>query len=97
MKEPWQVYDDEFLREVKRRRTKGREITLEEFGNAEYAAAEATAYHLVNALHWHPEDAADLVEHLRKTPIPGKGEGSWHERLRHAQTDWELSHRRGRA
>lgn len=90
MKEPWEIYHDEVLRELNRAAKE--DLSFEEALKAERQVAQAVFYHLVEVLHWHSEDALDLVACLRNVAFvkDGDTERSYRERLRHAWTDWNL-------
>ncbi len=97
MKEPWEIYYDEFRRELKRMK-KERSFGIEEAQKAELQVAEAVLYHLVEQLHWNRDVGVDFVEHLRSVPIakPEGAEGTYRERLRGAWTEWNLARGRRR-
>lgn len=93
MKEPYEIYVDEFIREVRRRSKPSaeglghpRELSKEQLQEAEFAAAEATAYHLVDQLGFHPHEAEDVIEAFRAAASLDR------EKLKGVWTDIVLRH-----
>ena len=86
MKEPYEIYWDELSREMKRRfrQPAPSDADLQE---AEYAAAEAVAYHLVEQLHFGPGEAQEVVEAFRAAKVDK-------EQLKHVWTDIVLRRQR---
>ena len=96
MKEPHDIYLDEFLREAKRRSKPSaqglghpRDLPMSQVEEAEHVAAEATAYHLIDQLHFTPEEAEEVVEAFRETKFDK-------DKLKHAWTDFVLRRARRR-
>ena len=94
MKEPHEIYLDEFLREAKRRSKPSaqglghpRELATNQVDEAEHVAAEATAYHLVDQLRFTTEEAEEVVEAFRQAKFDK-------DTLKDTWTDFML--RRGR-
>jgi len=94
MKQPYEIYVDELIREVRRRSKPSaeglghpRSLTMDHYDDAELLAAEATAYHLVDRLGFSPEDAEDVIGAFRERKSLDK------EELKHVWTDIAL--RRG--
>ena len=95
LKQPFEIYVDELIREVRRRSKRSpegvghpRNLTRDQYDNAELVAAEATAYHLVDEMDFSPEDAQDVITAFRDRKSLNK------EDLKHVWTDIAL--RRGR-
>jgi len=73
MKQPYEIYVDELMREVRRRSKPSpeglghpRNLTTSQYEDAESVAAEAAAYHLVDELGFSAEDAEDVIAAFRE-------------------------------
>lgn len=92
MKEPWKIYADESKFEIQRVKKAAaedhRKVTLSELQNAEYVAAEACFYHLIEELNLKEWEAEEVVERFRSR-LGGKG--GIREKLRNEWTDWVLT------
>jgi len=98
MKEPWQVFFDEFWREINRRSSssddgQARVMTAEEATKALHSSEEATVYHLVEIERLTTEDALALIRRFQDSLTAGPAD-EWKSRMRDIWTDWRLSHRR---
>ena len=95
MKEPWEIYADETqleIQRVKKAAAEGhRKMTRSELENAEYVAAEACFYHLIEELNLKEWEAEEVVERFRSR---WSAKGGIREKLRNEWTDWVLT--RGR-
>ena len=69
MKEPWEIYADETqleIQRVKKAAAEGhRKMTRSELENAEYVAAEACFYHLIEELNLKEWEAEEVVERFQ--------------------------------
>ena len=92
MKEPWEIYADETQLEIKRVKKAAaeshRKMTRSELENAEYVAAEACFYHLIEELNLKEWEAEEVVERFRSR---WSGKGGIREKLRNEWTDWVLT------
>lgn len=94
MKEPWEIFDDEFMREVKRRGKLNEdgswEIEKEEAEKAYKVAYESVVYHLVETEKWRQDDALDLMRHMMAKIPERSDETPLRQLLRDRWTDWNL-------
>lgn len=101
MKEPWEIFTGELVREAKRRGSRTLEGKLA-LPDAEKAAAfdaamDAVWYHLVDSMRWRAEEADSLIEHFWKA-IQGKStDQSIETALRRAWEQWQERNKPGGA
>lgn len=93
MKEPWEVFHEEFFRALQ---AQGEEVgAKEKVQEAVDTAREAVGYHLVDSLNCHPAEALKVVDRFKEVIVNNEVE-EWREKLRHAWTDWDLKRSRQR-
>jgi len=104
MKEPWQVFLDEFRTEVARKTRVEREgedikkrMSSADLRASIDAATEATVYHLVENEDLSVDQALTVIEEFHDGMLekPG-GYPAWSERLKNIWTDFQLRSRQTR-
>ncbi len=94
MKEPWEVFYDELWQEIERtwaRQPDGKiQLTEAESDSIWHTASAATAWHLVDSLHWNPPHAEELVMRFRAAYGDRTAGQTPREALRNTWTEWNL-------
>ena len=95
MKEPWEVYHDEFtlgLKRITKLSADGEKtVKMEDLENLGSTLGQTVAYHLIDDRRWRKEDALELVRRFHDS-VKRADERGHREALRDVWADWVLSH-----